>query len=153
MKGYLKFFVLRELLRKELTGYSIMQEVKKSYGLKLSPGSLYPLLSKLKKEGLVTVKPTKRSKSYSLTTKGRSVLTKVLKEKKKIITRVKAIYSMLDPNQERIFRMLTNKRYLIEGLSPEMTRLTINIYKKLSKNNLYLLKKKLKRFSIEVLKT
>lgn len=151
MKGYLKFFVLNQLSRKSLTGYSIMKEVKKTYGLKLSPGSLYPLLFKLEKEGLVVVKQNKRSKTYSLTKKGRSMLSKIRTEKNKIIRRVRSIYSMLDPTQERFFKTLANKRQLIEGLSPEMTKLTITIYKKLSKDNLQLLKKKLRKFSKEVM--
>ncbi len=84
MRGYLKFFVLKQLLKKPSTGYSIAKELQTNYGLKPSPGSLYPLLAQLKSQGLISIKEkTKSKKVYAITSKGKAVLAKIEKEREK----------------------------------------------------------------------
>lgn len=61
-----------------LHGYGVMQKVEEiSQGtVKIGPGTLYGAFTTLEKEGLIIkVKEEERRKSYTLTLKGRSVLS------------------------------------------------------------------------------
>ena len=54
MEGYLKIFVLREIVKKERTGYELMKGFERFSGNAPSPGTIYPLLNGLLKKGLVS---------------------------------------------------------------------------------------------------
>lgn len=71
-KGSLKLIVLKELSRKSMNGYMLMSSIAEISGKRPSSGSIYPLLSEMRKKGLVSVKSEKRSKVYSLTKEGRA---------------------------------------------------------------------------------
>ena len=58
-----------------------MKLIEKNVGAKPSPGSMYPLLDNLKKEGLVTVKGVGRKKEYTLTPTGKKQLKIVDKKR------------------------------------------------------------------------
>ena len=78
-RGFLKFYVLRLLSEKNLSGAEIMEEIEsRSLGLwKPSPGAIYPLLSWLSDEGYVKVVGDEGGvKRYTLTDKGREFLDK-----------------------------------------------------------------------------
>lgn len=155
MKGYLKFFVLKQLLKKPSTGYSIAKELQTNYGLKPSPGSLYPLLAQLKSQGLISIKEKEKTKSkkvYVITSKGRAVLAKIEKEKEKIIDRVKAIHAMLDPDFDKNITIIVPKKQLIESLAPEFSKLTTIISKKISKKNVSIIKEKILKLTRDLSK-
>jgi DNA-binding PadR family transcriptional regulator len=70
IKNYLDIIVIAMLNDEPIHGYKLIGELHKTFGVLLSPGTLYPLLYHLKKEGLIEVKLFKRRKLYCLTDKG-----------------------------------------------------------------------------------
>ena len=71
LRGFLKVVVLKALAQSPKSGYALMKHIEEKVGSKPSPGSMYPLLDNLAKEGLVEVKGVGRSKEYKLTILGR----------------------------------------------------------------------------------
>ena len=69
-----KLFVLSTLGHKETHGYDMITKFKKKTGKNLSAGQIYPLLSKMMKEGYVSKKSImdglRQRNIYSLTSKG-----------------------------------------------------------------------------------
>ena len=53
-KGLLDFCVIRLLGQGEKYGYQLVQELKQMPNLVITEGTIYPILAKLKKEGLLT---------------------------------------------------------------------------------------------------
>ncbi|MEL6945664.1 MAG: PadR family transcriptional regulator [Bacteroidota bacterium] len=74
-KGVLSFIVLKVLHEREFYGYELIEEVKKYTKIEIAEGTLYPLMNRLKKEGLVESKWVEQSsgiprKYYHLTDDG-----------------------------------------------------------------------------------
>ena len=76
-KGLLKFFILKMLDRQEMHGYAMMTRIEEHSGWKVSSGSLYPMLLNLSAQGLVKVKVVEMRKIFSLTTKGKAVISNI----------------------------------------------------------------------------
>ncbi len=72
MKGFLSYLVLWILSKKSMNGAEIAKELEKRRGSKPSPGTIYPVLKELNKDGLITAD---KNKVYSLTKKGREELS------------------------------------------------------------------------------
>lgn len=70
IKTFLDVIVLAMLNGEPLYGYKLIGELHKSFGVLLSPGTLYPLLYHLEKEGFIEVSSLDRRKLYFLTEKG-----------------------------------------------------------------------------------
>jgi DNA-binding PadR family transcriptional regulator len=71
------YYIMLALVQ-PLHGYGVMQKVEEiSQGtVKIGPGTLYGAFTSLEKEGLIIkVKEEERRKSYTLTLKGRAVLS------------------------------------------------------------------------------
>ena len=87
-KGLLELFVLDLLLNGEQYGYDIIRQVLEVPGFGITEGTLYPLLSRLKVQGLVETRLVESGegparKYYSLTKKGQKtavVMNNHLKE-------------------------------------------------------------------------
>ena len=60
-KGLLPLFVLQALKKKECYGYELIQELKSSFGMEVTEGTIYPLLIRLMKEGLLVHKWVEQS--------------------------------------------------------------------------------------------
>lgn len=78
-KGSLELCMLALLATKELYGYQIAQELTESPGLAVSEGTIYPLLSRMQREGMVTAQWRESPagpprKYYRLTASGRQAL-------------------------------------------------------------------------------
>jgi len=71
MKGFLSYLVLWSLSKKKMTGAELSKELEKRRGTKPSPGTIYPVLKELKKNGLII---SDNDKKYSLTRKGEKEL-------------------------------------------------------------------------------
>jgi DNA-binding PadR family transcriptional regulator len=84
-KGYLRIMVLSELSKNPSTGYDLMKSLSINLNKSPSPGSIYPLLSELLSEKMITVKEDGRKKIYSLTKKGSLSITKIIHEKELLI--------------------------------------------------------------------
>jgi len=78
-KGTLELCMLALLANRERYGYQIAQGLNESSGLAVSEGTIYPLLSRLQREGQVSAHWRESPagpprKYYSLTSSGRQVL-------------------------------------------------------------------------------
>jgi DNA-binding PadR family transcriptional regulator len=82
-RGLLRFYILRLLTRKAMKGYEVIREIAdRTDGVwKPGPGSIYPMLESMKREGLIhTVRLTKRGlssgrgTSLQISEKGRQTL-------------------------------------------------------------------------------
>jgi len=78
-KGLLDMCILRALAGKERYGYELVKTLVDVPGLGLTEGTLYPLLSRLRVQGLVNTRLEESSegparKYYTLTAEGRKVL-------------------------------------------------------------------------------
>jgi PadR family transcriptional regulator PadR len=72
MRGMLSFMVLWLLLKRDMYGQEIAEEMWRRRGTRPNPGTIYPALSELEARGLVTSRQDGRRKVYSLTEEGRA---------------------------------------------------------------------------------
>jgi len=70
-KGFLSFLILWMLRNTKMNGSEITDEIEKRKGRRFSPGTIYPVLKKLKEKGLIIDDEEKR---YSLTEDGQKEL-------------------------------------------------------------------------------
>jgi len=78
-KGLLDFCVLNALADEECYGYDLVNALAERFGLGVAEGTLYPLLSRLRLQGLVSTRLEESSegparKYYALTPTGRETL-------------------------------------------------------------------------------
>ncbi len=86
-RGVLKYYVLKSLEKKPLHGYKIIEYVKSISGFWTpSPGTLYPLLSTMREEGLLGMHTEGRRNVYTLTKRGMEELKKFEHTEKMIRT-------------------------------------------------------------------
>ena len=82
MRGHLKIIVLKSLAESPLSGYGLMKTIREKIGFwKVSAGSIYPLLKQLKSASLISVRSKGTSKVYTITAKGRIVLSQVVDQR------------------------------------------------------------------------
>jgi PadR family transcriptional regulator PadR len=78
-KGLLELCVLNSLVEKERYGYDLVKTLVDTHGLGVTEGTLYPLLSRLRVQGLVSARLEESPegparKYYVLTREGRRVI-------------------------------------------------------------------------------
>lgn len=78
-KGVLSYIVLVVLEKRECYGYELIEEIKQHTDMEIAEGTLYPLLNRLKKSGMVEAKWVEREsgiprKYYHLTKNGKKTL-------------------------------------------------------------------------------
>ncbi len=81
-KGTLAFIVLNVLKDNEFYGYELIEKIKIYTEIEIAEGTLYPLMNRLKKEGLVSSKWVEQSsgiprKYYLLTDMGNLTLNQM----------------------------------------------------------------------------
>lgn len=82
LKGYLRPLILKLLSHEgKKTGSELAEAIEERLGNRPSYGSIYPILQKLNKKGLLLVEKHGKEKRYSLSAKGKE-LVKEIKEKK-----------------------------------------------------------------------
>ncbi|MGC8497315.1 MAG: helix-turn-helix transcriptional regulator [Thermoplasmata archaeon] len=76
----IRFWILNLISKKEMTGAEIMERIEElSMGMwRPSPGSVYPILKDLEREGYVKAREDLNKRYYSLTQKGSSILEEML---------------------------------------------------------------------------
>jgi len=82
-KGVLDLCILGALMRGERYGYALVKELAALPGVGVAEGSVYPLLSRLKRQGLVTTRLEESSegparKYYRLTDGGRRLAEEMI---------------------------------------------------------------------------
>lgn len=78
-KGMLDFIILICLAKREFYGYELIKRIKDIGEINLSEGTIYPLLNRLKKEGLITSRWVEMEfgiprKYYKVTARGENIL-------------------------------------------------------------------------------
>jgi PadR family transcriptional regulator PadR len=78
-KGMLDFIILMCLAKREFYGYELIKRIKEIAEINVSEGTVYPLLNRLKKEGLITSRWVEMEtgiprKYYRITERGTAVL-------------------------------------------------------------------------------
>ena len=91
-KGFLRYYVLRLLNEKSMSGSEIMSEIEKRTDghWRPSPGSIYPLLAWLQEKGYSIEVPQQEPgvKRYTLTEQGINFLEEHVKRKKELQKRI-----------------------------------------------------------------
>ncbi|UCC59082.1 MAG: PadR family transcriptional regulator [Candidatus Bathyarchaeum sp.] len=91
-KGFLRYYVLRLLNEKSMSGSEIMREIEERTDRhwRPSPGSIYPLLAWLHEKGYSIEVPQQEPgvKRYTLTEEGKNFLEEHVKRKKELRKRI-----------------------------------------------------------------
>jgi len=76
-RGFLELLVLKCLDGRRLHGYALLKDLEQADAshFQASEGSLYPLLARLEREGLIKSAWVERRRYYTLTVKGKKALT------------------------------------------------------------------------------
>ena len=74
VKDDLEILILSMLDRKGLCGYDIIKTIHKRFHVKISPGTLYPLLHYLNAEGIIEQSKSANRKVYVPTEKGKKMI-------------------------------------------------------------------------------
>ncbi len=70
-RGFLSFLILHELGKEPLYGEQLAERIGARKGEKLTPGTIYPALKRLRRFKLVSYARDGRKKVYSLTPEGK----------------------------------------------------------------------------------
>ncbi len=102
-RGVIEFCVLALLDRREHYGFELVQQLSRADGLLISEGTMYPLLSRLRRDGLVQTEWRESSagpprKYYRLTPTGSDALQRYRQQWELFRDAVDAI---IDERQER----------------------------------------------------
>ena len=81
-KGFVELSILNDIHNRRMYGYEIERKFRKSFGLLLSEGTIYNILRRFKRNGLVEITQTKspdgpKRKYYCLTDSGRETLSQM----------------------------------------------------------------------------
>jgi PadR family transcriptional regulator PadR len=81
-KGVLELCILKDIRNRKMYGYEIVRHLRKIEGLIISEGAIYPILSRLKRQGLVDTSIQESSegpprKYYKLTEEGEEMVSQM----------------------------------------------------------------------------
>jgi len=98
-RGFLKTYLLEMLSEGPIHGYAVMERVEKITGFwKPSPGTIYPLLNSLVKDGYAqAISGQGRRKQYRLTAKGRKLFSEVKETRYLLNEKLSGILSKMTP--------------------------------------------------------
>ena len=106
IKSFLDIIVLAMLNCNPIHGYKVIADLHLTFGVLLSPGTLYPLLYHLEKQKLIDVKGVKRRKLYSLTPEGRKKVSLINQLYKKNSAK---IFNFIEANLTRPMKQSVEK--------------------------------------------
>jgi len=81
MKTVLKIFILKQLMKEEMSGYDIMKRCEEVLGYKPSPGTIYPLLKSLERKKIIEGKKEGRRIVYKLSPRGKKFMKEIIMAK------------------------------------------------------------------------
>jgi PadR family transcriptional regulator len=95
-RGTVEYCVLALLQERELYGFELVRRLERADGMVTSEGTIYPLLSRLRRDGWVKTRWQESSsgpprKYYSLTVAGKSALSRFIPEWTRFARSVDAI--------------------------------------------------------------
>jgi PadR family transcriptional regulator PadR len=81
-KGVLELCILNDIRDRKMYGYEIVRRLRKIHGLIISEGAIYPILSRLKRQGLVETSIQESAegparKYYKLTKEGEEMVAQM----------------------------------------------------------------------------
>lgn len=88
VKKNLDIIILSMLKDNPIHGYKIIADLHNTFGVLLSPGTLYPLLYRLVSEELIEVEVERRRKLYTLTSNGERRTREFVESYKKLVDRI-----------------------------------------------------------------
>ena len=105
-KGWLELAILASLWKGELYGLEILRELESSSDLILAEGTIYPILSRLKADGLVDAKWVERGSShprkyYWLTGRGRQRASAMARYASSFLRRIDLLIAPLLAKEEK----------------------------------------------------
>ena len=152
MRGQLKTLILSAINTNSMSGSQIINHIQTKYNWKPSPGSIYPKLEQIEKENLATIKQEKKSKIYTITTKGKQELKKLSSAKEeliKILTKahnmMQEIYGLETGIDQKVLNQLRNDSLQIKDINKESNQMKKEIFRILTSKNYTKLKSKLKQ--------
>jgi DNA-binding PadR family transcriptional regulator len=137
--GFLRFFVVKLLKEKSMSGSEIMTAIEKETGgrWKPSPGSVYPLLAWLQDNGYTKGLPKEEDgmKRYSLTEKGEKFFEEQTKFKKRLDEKLEFLAPPPPPFLSEIwFNSHAKKLREIRGSARRFARALFNLKMTLEEN-------------------
>jgi DNA-binding PadR family transcriptional regulator len=97
--GFLKLAILRLVAEKPIHGYALIKEIERitSEDWRPSPGSIYPALQSLVKNGLITSEADGRRRIYDITPAGRIVLEAAIKHANIVLEHITILLNYKPP--------------------------------------------------------
>lgn len=97
--GFLKLAILKMISERPMHGYALMKEIERLTGKdwRPSPGSIYPALSELQRQGLISLSVQGRKRIYEITPQGQAILGIAVEHVKEGMT---ALQRLLDYRAE-----------------------------------------------------
>jgi DNA-binding PadR family transcriptional regulator len=80
LKSFLDILILTEIAKKPLSGYDVISVIFKRYRFLISAGTIYSLLYKLERDGLIEGYSNGKKRLYRATDKGKLTVEVILKE-------------------------------------------------------------------------
>ena len=84
IKSFMDIIILTELKNGSMSGYDVISQIHKKYGILVSSGTVYSLLYSLEREGLTEGIWNQRKRVYKLTQKGENDIKAIAKANKEI---------------------------------------------------------------------
>lgn len=118
-RGFMEMHILG-ILETPHHGYEIIKHIEQECAYwKPSPGSVYPILGKLKKSGLITETDRGNRKVYRLTQSGRERVKKFDSYKKEIKEKMIALFRMMGEDA----RIMNPRKELLEKIRKDPAKL------------------------------
>ena len=111
LKSALDLLILLTLNQTTLTGYDVIATIYSKFKVLLSPGTVYPILNNLKREGLITGVIQDRKKIYVSTQAGRLVSNIAMQEYEAIQSELLSHLRMLEGNKSELPQRQQNRSF------------------------------------------
>jgi DNA-binding PadR family transcriptional regulator len=100
--GFLKLAILRLVAERRIHGYALIKEIERitSEDWRPSPGSIYPALQALVKNGLITSEADGRRRIYDITPAGKIVLEAAIKHANIVLEHITILLNYKPPAEE-----------------------------------------------------
>jgi DNA-binding MarR family transcriptional regulator len=128
-----------------------MKYVKEHLGVKPSPGSMYPLLDGMLKNGLVVCKKEGRQKIYSLSNKGRAQIKQLDKHLKELFQKMREGFNLLGEFTgedttafDQAMESIRKGEFLFKEISPEILHFRHELFRLYASGKMKYYKKEIK---------
>jgi DNA-binding PadR family transcriptional regulator len=92
--GFLKLMILKLISKGPSHGYALMNDIENltDKDWRPSPGSIYPALQELEKNGLISFESSGRQKIYRITPEGEVVLKQAVGHLKMVLRHMRSVF-------------------------------------------------------------